>query len=127
MTTIASCGGAWHDNIAAGIMYRLVFIPSTSSPNDVASSDISRLIIYYADWHDVDEDLMTVSSQGGEWFDKTYCGVIFRDLSDVPGNYFSGAASRSPKVIFIIRMRTMSTKMRRLSCVMVRVGSIAPR
>ena len=36
-TTITSCGGAWYDNIAAGIMYRLVYVSSTSSPIDVAS------------------------------------------------------------------------------------------
>ena len=81
------------------------------------------MIFNYADWNDVDEDLMTVSSQGGEWFDNTYCGVMFRDLSDVPGNYFRGAASRSPKVILIIRMIMMSTKTGRLLLVVVDIGT----
>ena len=81
------------------------------------------MIFNYADWNDVDEDLMTVSSQGGEWFDNTYCGVMFRDLSDVPGNYFRGAASRSPKVILIIRMIMMSTKTCAPSCFKVECGT----
>ena len=45
--------------------------------------DISRLIIYYTDWHDVDEDLMNMARQGGFWGHNVLAGFCDRSMSSL--------------------------------------------
>jgi len=49
-----------------------------------SSVDISRLIKYYTDAHDVDENTMTISSQGGCWIDVNQAGAALRNLYNTP-------------------------------------------
>ena len=36
---------------------------------------------YYTDLHDVDEDLKTITSQGGYWVHGVYTGIAHRDMN----------------------------------------------
>ena len=47
--------------------------------------------------HDVDEDKVSIVSQGGCW-DKTATGITHRDLSDPTGGYWSHVASSTVKI-----------------------------
>ena len=44
----------------------------------------SKDIIYYTDFHNVDEDLKTVIIQGGDWVNGTALGITQRDLYSPP-------------------------------------------
>ena len=47
------------------------------------SVDISKLIKYYTDHHEVDEDSRTISAQGGSSTRRSEAGITFRDLFSV--------------------------------------------
>ena len=84
MMTIVHHGGEWWRGSNAGITHRDVAgEPSTIS--DVAASRRRHLkmFIYYTDWHDVDEDVRTISLQGGTWSRYT-TGITDHVLSDSP-------------------------------------------
>ena len=57
-------------------LYMFIFCYSTSS------IDISKLIIYYTDGHEVDEDTMTVMNQGGDWPTGSWVGITVRHIHD---------------------------------------------
>ena len=59
----------------------------------VASSDISKLIIYYTDVHDVDEDVRTIADQGGMWFDGNQVGITNRSSNEASTDAWNGVAS----------------------------------
>ena len=72
--------GSWSMRNQVGVALRSLNITSTTTHDDVASSDISKLIKYYADGHDVDEDQATISSQGGKYSNNTQVGIVNRDV-----------------------------------------------
>ena len=49
-----------------------------------SSVDISLLIIYYTDFCDVDEGMMTIAGCGGEWVAYSQAGLARRNLWDSP-------------------------------------------
>ena len=54
-----------------------------------------KLIKYYTDWHDVDEDLRTILMHGGYWVHDVFTGIAHRDMEDSPTtNYYDIVASR---------------------------------
>jgi len=57
-----------------------------------SSVDISRLIKYYTDAHDVDENTMTISFQGGYWTDGSKVGITHRHAGDAPTTTFEFVA-----------------------------------
>ena len=73
---------------------------------------VDTLIIYYTDYHEVDEDMMTSLLQGGLWHNVTDVGITFRFITDSPSNLSSYVASmcRHLKYSSIIRISMMSTK-----------------
>ena len=102
-------GGYYQSSTSkVGLMYRdMINITS-----DVASSNISKLIKYYTDTHDVDEDSRTFTIQGGCWLDQNQAGTPQRYMWYATTTALSYVASRCrhPKIILIIRIRMMSTK-----------------
>ena len=42
----------------------------------------SEMCIYYADYHDVDEDVKTITAHGGQWVFTTGAGVAARYMGD---------------------------------------------
>ena len=53
----------------------------------------SRIIHSYTDWHDVDEESVTIASQGANWTQNVVCGLVDRSLFDDPTNVFGYVAS----------------------------------
>ena len=45
-----------------------------------SSVDISKLIIYYTNFHDVDEETRTVIVHGGYWGHSQSAGIVHRNL-----------------------------------------------
>ena len=96
-TSISLLGGNWAES-TTGIMCRgmnnLLF---TLGPA-VASSDMKNSHSY-TDWHTVDEDLRTISNQGGWWIDNDLTGVEDRDLYHSHTSAFDTVASK--KIIYL--------------------------
>jgi len=55
--------------------------------------DISRLIIYYTDYHDVDENARNIAGCGGDMFSGNAIGVTFRDMNNISTNISTYVAS----------------------------------
>lgn len=51
----------------------------------------------YTDVHDVDEDQMTISAQGGDWPYHENTGVLCRPMGDSP-NYTSNAVASNSHI-----------------------------
>ena len=49
---------------------------------------------YYTDPHDVDEEMRTISIQGGYWVDHTAAGITHRDMGGTSSYVFPSVASR---------------------------------
>lgn len=62
------------------------------------SVDISKLIKYYTDYHDVDEDRTTICDQGGYW-NLNPAGVTCRILNDLFTDVFDTVASSNVKIL----------------------------
>jgi len=104
-------GGEWYSNTLAGIMYRNTCDSPTRTFNNVASRYRHwKLIIYYTDSHDVDEDKVTIVIYGGYWITDNIAGIGLRGMWDSPSTFDHGVASSNVKNSQIIRMRTRSTK-----------------
>ena len=82
--TIAEYGGAWSYHSTAGIVFRYLWDSSSQASTNAASSNISKLIIYYTDAHDVDEDKRTMTNYGGFWPRGNDVGMMHRDLYQSP-------------------------------------------
>ena len=59
-----------------------------------SSVDISKLIKYYTDNHDVDEDLKTIGVVGGSWSHVSGVGIADRNMIDPPTNAHIAVASK---------------------------------
>ena len=69
--------------------------------------------INYADWHDVDEDMMIIPVQGGNWNTwgrSAATGVMCRNMTEYSTNTWDSVASSNTKNSQIIRIFIMSTK-----------------
>jgi len=81
-------GGHYHEN---GYITRMngttgaIFIPCRGG---------GTATTYYTDWFDVDEDLRTISVQGGEWPMGKQVGIIYRDIYNTPTDASDGVTSR---------------------------------
>ena len=95
MMTIVHHGGEWWRGSNAGITHRDVAgEPSTIS--DVAASRRRHLkmFIYYTDWHDVDETMVTIMNQSGVWRGGDMVGITMRSMNDTPTSSWDYVASR---------------------------------
>ena len=93
--TIASHGGRWIGGSDLGIMYRSMdTVPTTNS--DVVASRCRHLKIFlnYTDFHNVDEDRMAISLQGGDWVNGSSLGIAHRDMIGAPTDISPAVASR---------------------------------
>ena len=97
LATITSQGGRFGYGTVAGVAARFVNDHPASSSDVVASSDISKLIKYYSDNHEVDEDMMTVSEQGGRWNYGDHVGITRRDVASAPSYHFTSVAYKKNK------------------------------
>ena len=90
-TSISLLGGNWAES-TTGIMCRgmnnLLF---TLGPA-VASSDMKNSHSY-TDYHNVDEDVLTVSEQGGFWTSETGAGIAYLYINFSPNTASDGVAS----------------------------------
>ena len=43
--------------------------------------------------HNVDEDIVTIASQGGRWFNVIEVGIVMRDFFHSPSNLHDSVAS----------------------------------
>ena len=57
-------------------------------------STIGGCCIFYTDEHNVDEDEMTISSQGGFQAHGNKAGITYRNMLSIPSNSLDVAASR---------------------------------
>ena len=53
----------------------------------------SKIFLDYTDAHDVDENVRAIPEQGGRWHKASFAGIMERDLSDSPTNYYNIVAS----------------------------------
>ena len=81
----------------------------------------SKVFLNYTDAHDVDENKMTIMSQGGRWDRATWAGATYRYVFDTPTTALVSVASvcRHLKYSLIIRMHMMSTNLWQLSAISV--------
>ena len=49
---------------------------------------------YYTDLHEVDEDMVTISNQGGMWPNGNHVGIMYRTMNDTPTSSPDYVASR---------------------------------
>ena len=54
----------------------------------------SDILFQYTDWHEINEDSVTISISGGWLGLDSRCGLFFRNLADTPSNANDGFASR---------------------------------
>ena len=87
-------------------------VSSIYTSEDVASTcRHPKLVIYYTDWHDVDEDRATTLVQGAKWTDIIQAGIMCRNMWYHPTSDFYGSvASSNMQKYRIIRITMMSTK-----------------
>lgn len=99
MTTISRYGGYWQSETIAGFTQRHV----DNAPNnyyDIIASGRRHLkmIKYYTDEHNVDEDLRTLASQGGFWgYYGSGSGITMRYVFDDPSIYASNTVACKDK------------------------------
>ena len=48
----------------------------------------------HTDYHDVDEDVRTITSYGVSWASEKWTGIARRDLSDPPTTIWNSVASK---------------------------------
>lgn len=92
-------------------MHRCMDVPLTGSGDRIASRCRHlKLIKYYTDTHNVDEDSITVSYHGGRWQNGRPVGIALRELLDNPTLISDVVASSNIAKILDMRIIMMSTK-----------------
>ena len=83
MTAISVQGDQWNtDGVSAGLTRRCIDrIPSDLLDHVAPECRHWKMIKYYADYHDVDEDRATIVNFGGWWGSEDGVGVTCRDVS----------------------------------------------
>ena len=85
MTAIPLHGGYWDRETGVGITRRYIeFIHTNFYVNVASICRHPKLIIYYTDWHNVDEDMVTLVYHGGSWSYDIQAGVTYRDTDETP-------------------------------------------
>ena len=96
--TISVYGGLWNIGNSAGVTYRYVFdSPSWIQPGNASGRRHPKLIIYYTDWHDVDEDMRAIIAHDGVWNQGTMIGIMCRNLHNTPADSGYNVASSNMK------------------------------
>ena len=100
--TISVYGGLWNIGNSAGVTYRYVFdSPSKIQPGNASGRRHLGMFIYYTDWHDVDEDVMTIASHGCHRNMDSWAGVICRDAQYIPTDFGGYAASSTVEILIL--------------------------
>jgi len=111
--TFSAYGGSWFFGNQVGTVCRNLKDSSSYTASDVASRcRHPKLIKYYTDMHDVDEDVRTGVRQGGSWGWENMAGITERSLN-APTFYVDTVVAsmcRHLKYSSIIRISIMSTK-----------------
>ena len=106
--------GIWWGNTKSGVFLYVMYDPTAHVSGTVASRcRHPKLIKYYTDAHDVDEDTRTVCNYGGWCSAVSWAGIACRDMTTNPTSAISDFAAsrcRHLKKSLIIRIGTMSTK-----------------
>ena len=79
---------------------------------------------YYTDYHDVDEEIVTIVLHGAGWYDSTSAGVTLRCLFRPYSHISVNVASSNMQKYRIIRISTMSTRTTGLFLVTGNVGVV---
>ena len=97
LRTICKCGGRWGAESSEGVTYRQMDSNSTHTSDIVASMRRHwKLIKYYTDRHDVDEDETSISLLGGNWAEST-TGIMCRGMNNLLFTLGLSVASSSMK------------------------------
>ena len=94
--TISHLGGRWNFGSSCGL-FRRVMADVPSMPGDHVASRLTIREAFcssYTDWHEINEDSVTISISGGWLGLDSRCGLFFRNLADTPSNANDGFASR---------------------------------
>ena len=94
--TIARYGERWIAESRTGVAYRSLNDHPGNVLGDVASSNMKKFC-NYTDWHDVDEDLKTITYQSGYCYDGTRAGVMRRSADYDRNSTFVDIASLKNK------------------------------
>ena len=94
LTAISVCNGYYRFESFAGVTYRSINDAPTNSGDAASRCRHPKLIKYYTDWHDVDEESMTEVNYGGMWDFYDTAGFMRRNLSDPVNSVYVSFASR---------------------------------
>ena len=87
-------GGRWYEGAELGIASREMYLNHTHIVNSVAPMcRHPKLIKYYTDWQDVDEDSRTIINHGGHDTYGITAGAACRHMYDIHTNTYSYVAS----------------------------------
>lgn len=82
--------------------------PTDLGPNVASRCRHPKLIKYYADGHDVDEDMKTIVGCGGHWNMTDWPGIACRDQYSTPIDLGDAVASYvCMSIIYCILMGTI--------------------
>ena len=102
MMSISVCSGYCKFESFAGVTYRSINDAPTNSGDDAASRcRHPKLIKYYTDLHDVDENESTISAHGGHWNYTSGVGIVNRHVLDSPSYTHDDVASRNISFILL--------------------------
>ena len=68
-------------------------------------STCKKIFLNYTDYHDVDEELRTITRQGGRWSEnpESYAGIMFRYPLDTPSTASGSVASKNNHTLSLLR------------------------
>ena len=96
--TISVYGGLWNIGNSAGVTYRYVFdSPSRIQPGNASGRRTCKMFIHYTDFHNVDEDMVTISLYGSNWLHGSKAGISYRDTDESPTISYNTVASLKNK------------------------------
>ena len=93
LRTIPSQGGRWSGNVAAGTARREMNDSPSYSGNVASRCRHPKLIKYYTDHHNVDEDMMTITSYSGDSGNAVFSGIFARGSDNAPTEAWDIVAS----------------------------------
>ena len=92
--SICKCGGGCAEETSAGVARRNPYDSSSFTRDNVASRcRHPKLIKYYTDAHDVDEDKMTIVEYSGQWDHGNGNGIAYRGMNGIPVDSGGNVAS----------------------------------
>ena len=93
-----SWGYGWSNGSAPGVFLRgMMNSFNIAGPTVASVCRHPKLIKYYTDWHDVDEDLRTMFLRGGYWEMIDKVGVTQQNMYDTPDRVYASVASLKNK------------------------------